>query len=370
MSQPITDNPNAARHKPIQSNQRQQGQSRATPPGQKENLPPTASTIPNARPVREGAGRNMAKLIQQERLDSDDEDLSLKKRKRGRRETTAVSSTLTIGVPASTAENPMAPPKKKQRNKASGGQAGTALRPFDSSLMGAPVPTNVEPPRGQFNSVHSSTPNAQVLDNRGNLTPSTPGAVMTQSTAALPTMTTHVPSAHMHAVGHTYSSFQQSPPMPTPDILASQQSYPTNYQPTAVVSNGNQHQEQSTMLSFNFNNTTSTQGFAFGDEQQQQHFDDLFDGLAGQGQDFGMMSSDFSYQDRNLPADAGKTDLMLPSVNSGTNEEENSETENDEDEEQRKGDEGQAAEDDDDDVASQRNVRGNMPELCGSEFCP
>ncbi|KAF9523040.1 hypothetical protein CPB83DRAFT_899163 [Crepidotus variabilis] len=108
-------------------------------------MPPTAT---NPCPVRKGAGKNMARLIRQEQLDSKEEDSLVKKRRRNPCETITVSSTLTSGVPASTTENTMAPPQKKQRNKASGGQANTVMcYAFDPSLAGAPLPTNVEHPR-------------------------------------------------------------------------------------------------------------------------------------------------------------------------------------------------------------------------------
>ncbi|KAF9527845.1 hypothetical protein CPB83DRAFT_894798 [Crepidotus variabilis] len=359
-SKPVTDIPNAAEHRPAQTNantsQRQRGQSKTKGATDKENLLPAAPATASMRPVCAGAGKNMAMLIQHEKSGSD-EDLSARKRKRNPREPAEVTSTLTSGVPTNTTENPMAPPKKKQRNKASGGQAATAPPSiFDSSLMGAPVPTNVEPLGGQFNSIHamSSESNTQGLANR-----------------ALPNTTTQMSPNHMQPVDNGLS--QQSSSAPMPNAMVSH--YTPHYYPTSTAFNVNEHQgpsangffnEHSTGLSFNMNDASGFEG--------QQHYDNFFGGLANQDQGAGADIPSFNLEQDALLV-SGKTDLMLPSVNPGTFGEEDSETkdkdkddpagdeEAGDDEGQAAGDEYSATEDESEIVASQRDVGDNMADL-------
>ncbi|KAF9525761.1 hypothetical protein CPB83DRAFT_896797 [Crepidotus variabilis] len=335
LSKPVTDIPNAAGRRPAPNKsrtpQRQGGQLKAKLATSKENLPPAAPAASSMRPVRAGAGKNMAMLIQHEKSGSD-EDLSARKRKRNPREPATVLSTLTSGVPTNATENPMAPPKKKLKHRASEGQAGiVAPSTFDSSLMGAPLPTNLEPSSGQFNLIHSMSSGSN-----------------TQGSAngAAPNMTAQMSPTHMQPV--TSGLSQQSPLVPTPNTIASQ--YSSNCYSTPASFNVNEHQDlstngfynqHSTALSFNMNNASSF--------EEQPHFDNFFDGLSNQDHSSGMAMPSFDLEQDALPV-SGKTDLMLPPVNPGTFGEEDSETEDDEnqagdDADQAGNDEGQAGDD-------------------------
>ncbi|KAF9521627.1 hypothetical protein CPB83DRAFT_900471 [Crepidotus variabilis] len=350
--------------------ERQGGQLKAKLATSKENLPPAAPAASSMQPIRAGAGKNMAMLIQHENSGSN-KDLSARKHKRNPREPATVLSTLTSGVPTNATENPMAPSKKKLKHRASEGQAGiVAPSTFDSSLMGAPLPTNLEPSSGQFNSIHSM---------------STGSNTQGSANGAAPNMTAQMSPTHMQPV--TSGLSQQSPLVPTPNTIASQ--YSSNCYSTPASFNVNEHQDLSTngfynqhttALSFNMNNASSF--------EEQPHFDNFFDGLSNQDHSSGIAMPSFDLEQDALPV-SGKTDLMLPPVNPGTFGEEDSETEDDEnqagddadqagndegqagdDEGQAGDDEGQAAgdeysetEDETDIVASQRDIGGNIADF-------
>ncbi|KAF9528317.1 hypothetical protein CPB83DRAFT_932321 [Crepidotus variabilis] len=315
---------------------RRRGQQNGLPQAnQKENFPPSMQPAPNTRPVRAGAGKHMASLIAQERGDETDKP-SNRKRKRNLRETGSVSNTLTSGLPLATVDNPMAPPQKKQKKKGASKQAGLVNEHQPNpSLMGAPMPTTVQPLGGQYNtiSIASTDIGSSLSMKEGSYQTAQPAAVYSASIS-------HSAQAQGSPVGASVGvsvPLPSYPPLAKPNSqMVSQQTHAPNQH--SVDTNINQFhqpamagffQELSTAPTFNFPDTATALVPHQGYNSPEYTFTNMFDERSHQ-ETPNMISAD-NYTHQTSPEGLGHTDLMLPSKGSRIKQDgyENSDTDSD-----------------------------------------